>query len=200
VRRDFYWLASVFLPAVILFGTFAKLFHDNAWLLGSYLLVLGGIGLKALRGRWMLWEAAAEDYRAVAEILRVQRARWSAGLTARVDREHMQGVDQDLAPIRDCAKMIIGWILLRHGGTTPFPRATGRKCAAPRLSPGICAEGKNRLTTGLEASSGISSTTGRIARPACTSSTRQAGACSSPRPGAWSTSSAASPWPRTRHG
>jgi hypothetical protein len=57
VRRDFHWLASLFLLAVILFETFANLFHDNAWLLGSYLLVLGGIGLRALRGRWMLWEA-----------------------------------------------------------------------------------------------------------------------------------------------
>jgi hypothetical protein len=121
VRRDFYWLASLFLLAVILFETFAKLFHDNAWLLGSYLLVLGGIGLRALRGRWMLWEAVAEDYRAVAEILRVQGAWWSAGLTARVDREHLQGVDQDLAPIRDCAKMIIGWILLRHGWNDADP-------------------------------------------------------------------------------
>jgi uncharacterized protein with PQ loop repeat len=121
VRRDFYWLASLFLLAVILFETYAKLFHDNAWLLGSYLLVLGGIGLRALRGRWMLWEAVAEDYRAVAEILRVQRAWWSAGLTARVDREHLQGVDQDLAPIRDCAKMIIGWILLRHGWNDAAP-------------------------------------------------------------------------------
>src|ERR1700730_17068815 len=64
----------------------------------------------------MLWEAVAEDYRAVAEMRRVQRAWWSAGLPERVDREHLQGVDQDLAPIRDCAKMIIAWILLRHDG------------------------------------------------------------------------------------
>src|SRR3984893_12943403 len=69
----------------------------------------------------MLWEAVAEDYRAVAEILRVQRAWWSAGLNARVDREHLQGVDQDLAPIRDCAKTIIAWSLLRHGWSAGAP-------------------------------------------------------------------------------
>src|SRR5205807_10252492 len=49
------------------------------------------------------------------EMLRVQRAWWSAGLSARVDREHLQGADQNLAPVRDCAKTIISWILLRNG-------------------------------------------------------------------------------------
>lgn len=121
VRRDFRWLARLFLLAVIVFESYAKLFHEKAWLLAVYLAILAVIGLRALRGRWMLWEAVAEDYRAVAEILRVQRAWWSAGLTARVDREHLQGVDQDLAPIRDCAKMIIGWIVLRHGWTDATP-------------------------------------------------------------------------------
>src|SRR5260221_12984329 len=91
------------------------MFHDSALLLGSYLVILAGIGSMALRGRWLLGEAVAEAYRAVAESLRVQCAWWSAGLTARVDREHLQGVDQDLAPIRDCTRMIIAWILLRHG-------------------------------------------------------------------------------------
>jgi hypothetical protein len=129
VRRDFYSLASLFVLAVIIFEIYAKMFHDSAWLLGSYLVILVGIGLMALRGRWLLWEAVAEDYRAVAEILRVQRAWWSAGVTARVDREHLQGVDQDLAPIRDCAKMIIAWILLRHGWKA---RATVRDWAQVR--------------------------------------------------------------------
>lgn len=73
------------------------------------------IGFTVLLGRWMRWNSVAEDYRAVTEILRVQRAWLSVGLTARVDREHLQGVDQDLAPIRDCAKTIIAWILLRRG-------------------------------------------------------------------------------------
>ena len=74
VRRDFKWLAALFLVAVVVFETYANLFHEKAWLLAIYLAVLAVIGLRALRGRWMLWEAVAEDYRAVAEILRVQRA------------------------------------------------------------------------------------------------------------------------------
>ncbi|SDR64121.1 hypothetical protein SAMN05519103_09423 [Rhizobiales bacterium GAS113] len=120
-KRDFKWLAFLFVLAVILFESFAEIFHKSLLLLGLYLGVLAWIGFKALHGRWMLRDALAEDYRAVAEILRVQRAWWSAGLTARVDREHLQGVDQDLAPIRECAKTIIAWILLRHGWRAGAP-------------------------------------------------------------------------------
>jgi hypothetical protein len=121
VKRDFYWLAFLFVSAVVIFEIYAKLLRENALLLGVYLAVLAGIGARALIARGTLREAVAEDYRAVAEILRVQRAWWSAGLRTRVDREHLQGVDQDLAPIRECAKMIIAWILLRHGRTDAAP-------------------------------------------------------------------------------
>jgi hypothetical protein len=115
VKLGFNWLALLFVLAVSIFELSTQLFHESAVLLGIYLGVLAAIGIMALVERWMLWEAVAEDYRAVAEMLRVQRAWWSAGLADRVDREHLQGVDQDLAPIRDCAKTIIAWILLRHG-------------------------------------------------------------------------------------
>src|SRR3954452_15112061 len=46
-------------------------------------------------------------------MLRVQRMWWSAGLRARVDHEHLQGADPDLAPVRDCATAVVGWIGLR---------------------------------------------------------------------------------------
>jgi hypothetical protein len=115
VRLGFLWLAVMFVVAVSIFELSTQLLHESAIFLGIYLGVLAAIGAMALVERWMLWEAVAEDYRAVAEMLRVQRAWWSAGLPERVDREHLQGVDQDLAPIRDCAKTIIAWILLRHG-------------------------------------------------------------------------------------
>jgi hypothetical protein len=114
-RRDFKWLAFMFVVAVTIFEIFAKFFHESSLWLGLYLIVLFSIGFKAWRAHSTRRGAVAEDYRAVAEILRVQRAWWSAGLTARVDRQHLQGVDQDLAPVRDCARTIIAWILLRHG-------------------------------------------------------------------------------------
>ena len=114
-KQEFVILAFLFVLAVSVFEIFTKFFHESVLLLGFYLGIVAYIGTSALYKRWMLWEAVAEDYRAVAEMLRVQRAWLSAGLIARVDREHLQGVDQDLAPIRDCAKTIIAWILLRHG-------------------------------------------------------------------------------------
>jgi hypothetical protein len=114
-KRGFYWLAGLFVFDVLIYEIFANFFHDSWVLLGCYLLVLAWIVVVAFWERWKLFGAVAEDYRAVAEILRVQRAWCSAGLKARVDREHLQGVDQDLAPIRDCAKTIIAWIFLRHG-------------------------------------------------------------------------------------
>jgi len=115
VKLGFYGLATLFVLAVSIFELSTQLFHESPVLLGIYLGVLAAIGAMALLERWNLWEAVAEDYRAVAEMLRVQRAWWSAGLADRVDREHLQGVDQDLSPIRDCARTIIAWILLRHG-------------------------------------------------------------------------------------
>jgi hypothetical protein len=114
-KRVFHWLAGLFVADVLIYEIFAKFFHDSWVLLGCYLIVLALIASLALLARRYRWGPVAEDYRAVAEILRVQRAWCSAGLKARVDWEHLQGVDRDLAPIRDCAKTIIAWIFLRHG-------------------------------------------------------------------------------------
>jgi hypothetical protein len=113
VRGGFYWLARLFVLAVILLEIFTKFFHHSGVLL-LYLLVLAAIAFIALRARWKRLSQVAEDYRTVAEILRVQRAWWSAGLIARLDRERLQGSDQDLASIRDCVKTIVVWTLLRH--------------------------------------------------------------------------------------
>jgi hypothetical protein len=114
-KLSFWLLAGLFVVAVLVFEIFAKFLHDSWIVLAIYLVVLAAIGLLVFLESWNLAQAVAEDYRAVAEMLRVQRAWSAAGLDARVDREHLQGVDHDLAPIRDCAKTIIAWILLRHG-------------------------------------------------------------------------------------
>jgi hypothetical protein len=115
VKWSFGVLAGLFALAVLLFEIFEKFFHANIKLLGSYICVLCAIGVLAWYASWRRWSEIAEDYRAVAEMLRVQWAWWSAGLTARADREHLQGADQHLAPVRDCAKTVISWILLRAG-------------------------------------------------------------------------------------
>ncbi len=147
-KLSFRGLAGLFVAALFIYEIFAKFFHDSPYVLAAYLTVLAAIGYLVFRESSNLSQAVAEDYRAVAEILRVQCAWCSAGLEARVDREHLQGVDQDLAPIRDCAKTITAWILLRRGwssraperdwadvrGTSPrFQRVAGRAEAARRL-------------------------------------------------------------------
>jgi hypothetical protein len=115
-------LAQLFVAAVLIYEIFAKFFHDNGGVLAIYLIVIAAIVGVALFERWKLSEAVAEDYRAVAEMLRVQHAWYSVGLTARVDWEHLQGVDQDLAPVRECAKTIIAWIFLRSGLKDAVPK------------------------------------------------------------------------------
>jgi hypothetical protein len=114
-KNGFNWLAGLFVLAVLTYEIFAKFFHESWPWLAGYLFFLACIIFLALREHSERWEAVAEDYRAVAEMLRVQLAWFSAGLQARVDREHLQGVDQDLDPIRTCASTIISWILLRYG-------------------------------------------------------------------------------------
>jgi hypothetical protein len=114
-RNAFRMLAWLFVLAVLTYELFAKFFHDN-WIpltvyMGWFVLIV----LVVFWEHMKLWEAVAEDYRAVVEMLRVQRAWFSAGLTERVDREHLQGVDPDLARIRDNARTLIAWIMLRGG-------------------------------------------------------------------------------------
>jgi hypothetical protein len=115
-------LAWSFLGAVLAFEIFAKFFHDSWYWLGAYLFLLAFIAGIAIGARWKLWQAVAEDYRAVAEMLRVQRAWWAAGLSLRVDREHLEGAADDLAPIRDAAKTVVAWILLLCGWQDPARR------------------------------------------------------------------------------
>jgi hypothetical protein len=117
--RAFFGLAALFLLAIVTFEIFAKFFPHNAGWLGGYLLFLILIGVVATVARWRLWQPVAEDYRAVAEMLRVQRAWWAAGLRLRVDREHLEGAAQDLAPVREAAKTVIVWTLLRCGWQDP---------------------------------------------------------------------------------
>ena len=128
VRWAFSWLSRLFVLAVFIFEVFEKFFNDiktnwgiHVGLLGSYLIILGLVGLIAWRARWKHWSDIAEGYRTIGEMLRVQRAWWSAGLTKRVDREHLQGVYRDLARIRDCVKTIISYTLLRQGWKDSAP-------------------------------------------------------------------------------
>lgn len=97
-------VAGMFLAAVLSL--------ELEWL-GLYLLMLIGIGGVVTLAEELHWQPRAEDYRAVTEMLRVQKAWWSAGVSARVDRVHLQGAGADLLPIRDLARALIGLVALR---------------------------------------------------------------------------------------
>jgi hypothetical protein len=113
-KSSFRRLAWLFVGALISFEVYAKFFSTSFLALGAYLGFLGAIAFVVFRARWRLSQAKSEDYRAVAEMMRVQHAWWSAGLPERVDREHLQGVDRALARIRDGATGLIAWLLIRH--------------------------------------------------------------------------------------
>ncbi|MGP9820337.1 hypothetical protein ACTZWW_10005 [Salinarimonas sp. NSM] len=111
-ERAFWALALLFVGAVAVYETFAKFRPSDPSVLIGYLVLLLAIGAVALLAGRRRWQPRAEDYRAVAEMLRVQNAWWSAGSPERVDREHLQGVDRDLARIRDGVTGILTWIWL----------------------------------------------------------------------------------------
>ncbi|WP_372424115.1 hypothetical protein [Salinarimonas chemoclinalis] len=113
-ERAFWGLALLFVGAVAVYETFAKFRPSDPSVLIGYLVLLLAIGAVALLAGRRRWQPRAEDYRAVAEMLRVQNAWWSAGSSKRVDREHLQGVDRDLARIRDGVTGILTWIWLRR--------------------------------------------------------------------------------------
>ncbi|MGJ3265140.1 MAG: hypothetical protein ACFE0R_18100 [Salinarimonas sp.] len=110
----FWGLALLFVGAVAVYETFAKFRPSDPIVLIGYLVLLLAIGAVALLAKRLRWQPRAEDYRAVAEMLRVQIAWWSAGSPERVDRKHLQGVDRDLARIRDGVTGILTWIWLRR--------------------------------------------------------------------------------------
>jgi uncharacterized membrane-anchored protein len=119
-RWGFWAVAGLFVAAIFIFETFAKFFTKNPVAIGLYLLTLILIGLVIRTARANLWQAVSEDYRAVAEMLRVQHAWWAAGLNQRVDREHLQGADRDLSPVRFAATTIVAWLLVRRGWAEPW--------------------------------------------------------------------------------
>ena len=79
-------LAVLFVSAVASLEVFAKFLASSAIALFVYLVVLLAIAATWFCARWRLWQTASEEYRAVAEMLRVQRMWWSAGLRARGSR------------------------------------------------------------------------------------------------------------------
>ena len=112
----FIWVAGMFIAAVLSLELFIEFIHsEDARIvpLGFYLMLLAGIATLVMVAQRLQWQPRAEDYRAVTEMLRVQKVWWSAGIGERVDRVHLQGVGADLLPIRDLARSLLGLVALR---------------------------------------------------------------------------------------
>lgn len=120
-RLAFRLLAGFFILAILVYELYSKFSSQYPAFLLVYLGVLLAIGVVAGLGKRLRWQPDSEDYRAVSEMLRVQRVWWAAGLPDRVDREHLQGVDRDLALIREAAGTMLGWLWLRSSWQSDTP-------------------------------------------------------------------------------
>jgi hypothetical protein len=136
-RCAFFKIAFLFVAAILTLETYAKFFPKHPVAMLLYLGLLGLVAVVLWRARKERWQANTEDYRGVAEMLRVQHAWWNAGLDERVDREHLQGASNDLSPVRDAATGIIAWLLLRRGwpgkAKADWPAVRGTESKARRI-------------------------------------------------------------------
>jgi hypothetical protein len=116
-RRVMYWLVSWFLLAVLAFEIFAKFMHDKPLALSAYIVILLCVIGIYFYAELREMQAAAEDRRAVREVLRVQGAWWQAGLPDRADHHYLPGGDDDLLRVRDAARNVILWAELKGTDT-----------------------------------------------------------------------------------
>jgi hypothetical protein len=120
-KRCIWGLGVVFVLAVMLLEAFAKLGHGfpfaeriylHRWGMPAYVIILIlAVGLY-LVARALRWQPMHEDYRAVNEMLRVQRMWWQAGLNGpmhRADYYYLSGVGPPFANIRNLAASFATW-------------------------------------------------------------------------------------------
>lgn len=124
-------VAGLFVAALLALEMFNELMPEDVWPIGAYTLFLvGAMAVVYVAGRWR-WQERHEDYRAVSEMLRVQRAWWAAGLAERVDRFHLQGVAADLAHIRDAGRALLHWVWLRSAWPDARPPGVSADLVRP---------------------------------------------------------------------
>jgi hypothetical protein len=123
-----YGLALLFWLAVSTYGIVELIGHSDTGFsalgLTAYLALVVGGGILHETIERNRWQRITEDYRGVAEALRVQHAWWFAGLTEpedQVDRYYLVGLREPLNQPRQAVRNIIGWARL---GAMPTPIAT----------------------------------------------------------------------------
>ncbi|MEI9996700.1 MAG: hypothetical protein WDM91_19030 [Rhizomicrobium sp.] len=110
LRRSVWALALLSAVAVLCFELFSA--RGGIPLLHWFVVLYVAFGTAALAVYWVArlnnWQPIAEEYRAVAEVLRVQQAWWDAGLaTARADRFYLEGVRGPLTLVREAVRAAI---------------------------------------------------------------------------------------------
>jgi hypothetical protein len=128
VRRSLFALALLFCAAVTAFET-RFVFANVDWQLGIWGAYLAAAFI-ALAVYWranrMMWQPIAEDYRGVAEALRVQMAWWDSGIR---DVKHsaeqffLQGTSGSLGLVRAAVRHFVDAALLLRPAGAPVPNA-----------------------------------------------------------------------------
>jgi hypothetical protein len=118
-------LAVLFLAAVLALELHVE-FHLAIW---PYPLLFAVIVVIYAVARLRMLQQFSEDYRAVAEALRVQLAWWDAGLTGprhRADRIYLRGTSGTLGLVRAAVRCLVDGALLEKSPPRPRPGAAER--------------------------------------------------------------------------
>lgn len=143
VRRTVTRLGAIAFASVAVLETYAELFHKWGWspeLVWEWmptvyvLLIALALGTYSVARR-NSWSAVAEDYRLIAEALRVQVIWWHAGLIARCDRVDQHVLRYDAGQfqlLRRGLATVLDAILLRHDSLPHAGLANGLPDAVAR--------------------------------------------------------------------
>jgi hypothetical protein len=117
-------LAGLFVLAILALEVHIK--FESTWAMGSYVALFAVIlGLYGY-ARWRRYQQHTEDYRAVAEALRVQLVWWDAGLSGReyrVDRTYLGATSGSLGRVRTAVRHLIDSAVLTASAPAPVPGA-----------------------------------------------------------------------------
>lgn len=123
VRLVTIFLAAVFVAAVSSWELFAE--HEEAWpWLFAYVLLVCSAVVAYLTARLKLWQPIAQDYRAVAEAVRVQIAWWEAGLIGPqflVDDHYLARARGSLSLVRQAVRTLTNSAAFTAAAPTRVP-------------------------------------------------------------------------------
>jgi hypothetical protein len=115
-------LASLFVFAILALEVHLK--FNSTWAMAGYVVLFAVILSVYGYARWRRYQQHTEDYRAVAEALRVQLVWWAAGLSGRqhrVDRTYLGATGGSLGRVRTAVRHLIDSALLMAKAPTPAP-------------------------------------------------------------------------------